>query len=363
MKNKKVLVVGASGLVGYAVMKHYANEENCSVIAVSRRQPDETFGAHFISVDLTNEEQCQEVFSGMTDITHVVYTALYEKPNLISGWVEQDQIETNERMLHNLFEPLERASHGLTHVTLMQGAKAYGTHVRTIRNPAREGKSEMREQPNFYWRQEDYITQKQQGKSWNWTIFRPPLIVGESIGSAMNIIPAIGVYAALLKEEGKPLYFPGGLEKTWEVVDADLLARAIAWAGEADKAQGEVFNITNGEVFVWSNLWSSIAETLGMEPGESVPVSLKEEMPRRADDWARICSKYNLVAPDLKDFVGYSFEYADRYFMHGNTQVQPPALLSTVKIRQAGFQESMDNEVMFKKWFQLFQQKGLLPGT
>ena len=42
MPRKVVLVAGASGLVGYAAMKHFAGDAACEVIAVSRRRPDET---------------------------------------------------------------------------------------------------------------------------------------------------------------------------------------------------------------------------------------------------------------------------------------------------------------------------------
>jgi hypothetical protein len=38
----------------------------------------------------------------------------------------------------------------------------------------------------------------------------------------------------------------------------------------------------------------------------------------------------------------------------------PPATLSTTKIRQAGFAESMDTEEMFRKWFRIFQEMNLL---
>lgn len=360
MSQKKVLIVGATGLVGYAALKHFTTQD-CSVIAVSRRKPVKTFGSTHISVDLMNKEKCREVFGDMADVTHVVYTALYEKPDLISGWTDSEQIKTNEQMLKNVFEPLEKVAKSLKHVTLLQGVKAYGVHLRPLKNPAREGRSEMYDHPNFYWLQEEYIKEKQKGKSWNWTIFRPPLIVGESLGSAMNIIPAIGVYAALLKEEGKPLYYPGGKETILVAVDADLLAHAIAWSGESNKAQNEIFNITNGDVFVWSNIWPTIANEFGMEPGENVSLSLKEEMPKREADWNNIREKYALNAPGLQDFVGYSFEYADRYFSYGVKEERQPNLFSDIKIRQAGFHEWMDTELMFQKWIRLFQEKHLLP--
>jgi hypothetical protein len=46
---------------------------------------------------------------------------------------------------------------------------------------------------------------------------------------------------------------------------------------------------------------------------------------------------------------------------YGATGGLPPVLVSTLKLRQAGFAESMDTEAMFRKWFELFQAKRLLP--
>ena len=48
-------------------------------------------------------------------------------------------------------------------------------------------------------------------------------------------------------------------------------------------------------------------------------------------------------------------------FLDGRTQPGPPALVSTVKLMQAGFTEVMDTEVMFRKAFAEMQSKKLLP--
>ena len=75
----------------------------------------------------------------------------------MEGWRNDQQIATNDRMLRNLLDPLTQVAPRLRHVTLLQGTKAYGVHVRALAVPAREDRSEMREQPNFYWAQEDYV--------------------------------------------------------------------------------------------------------------------------------------------------------------------------------------------------------------
>jgi len=46
---------------------------------------------------------------------------------------------------------------------------------------------------------------------------------------------------------------------------------------------------------------------------------------------------------------------------YGRTQPGPPAIVSTIKITQAGFTEVMDTEAMFRKWFRGFQDARLLP--
>ena len=88
----------------------------------------------------------------------------------------------------------------------------------------------------------------------------------------MDLIPPLGVYAAMLREQGRALDYPAGAARVSQAVDVDLLARAIAWSGEAEAARNEAFNVTNGDVFTWENVWPAIAEALEMKPGAAVPL-------------------------------------------------------------------------------------------
>jgi nucleoside-diphosphate-sugar epimerase len=361
MPSKRVLIAGATGLVGYAALKHFGSQKDCEVIALSRRQPDAIFGARWQALDLTDAAACAKLVSSLGGVTHLVYAALYERPGLVAGWREEEQIRTNDLMLRNLLGPLER-SPSLRHVALLQGTKAYGVHVRPLTVPARENRSEMHEQPNFYWNQERYLREAQKGKTWSWSILRPVLIVGDSVGSAMNVIPALGVYAAMMRRAGKKkLDYPGGVGRVAQAVDADLLAHAIAWSGESEKARNEIFNVTNGDVFVWPNVWPAIADALGFEAGEHVPLSLDREIRPQEAAWAEIRAAHGLKSGTLKEFVGLSFEYADYTMGHGRDRPGPPAIVSTIKLMQAGFCEVMDTEAMFAKAFAEMQAKRLLP--
>jgi nucleoside-diphosphate-sugar epimerase len=362
MPRKTVLIAGATGLVGYAALKHFSGEPDAAVIALSRRQPINTHGARFIPLDLTDEAACQAIAGGLRDVTHLVYAALFELPGLVDGWRDEEQIRVNDQMLRNLLEPLCSAAPGLRHVTLLQGTKAYGVHVRPLVVPAREGRSEMREQPNFYWAQEDYLRARQIGSAWNWTILRPVLIVGEAIGGAMNLIPALGVHAALMREQGEVLPYPGGGPRVSQAVDADLLARAIGWAGETAAARNETFNVTNGDVFTWENVWPAIADAAGMRAGAAEPFALRSLLgDTGVAAWGAVRVKYRLRSPGLAEFVGLSLEYADYQMRYGQNDAGPPAIVSTVKIVQSGFHDVMDTEFMFRKWFRVFQERAWLP--
>jgi nucleoside-diphosphate-sugar epimerase len=361
MAGRKIVVAGATGLVGNAALRHFGGLACCEVVALSRRKPRDLHGARHVPVDLTNPAQCAAAAVELQGTTHLVYAALYEAPNLVDGWRDQDQIRTNDLMLRNLMAALEPAAPQLRHVALLQGTKAYGVHVRPLVVPAREGRSEMYEQPNFYWAQENFLRELHQGKAWHWSILRPVLIIGLAMGGAMDLIPPLGVYAAMLRAQGRALDYPGGAPRVTQAVDVDLLARAIAWSGETEAARNQAFNVTNGDVFTWENIWPAISDALQMKPGDAVPLSLAQHYSEWIAPWDELRRKHDLISPDLENFVGLSFQYADYSMRYGQTQPGPPSIVSTVKINQAGFTEMMDTEAMFQKWFRQARALRLLP--
>jgi nucleoside-diphosphate-sugar epimerase len=355
-----VLVTGATGLVGRAAMEHFARS-GYRTTAVSRRRPFDTYGAEFISADLADEAACQAALSGMEGVTQIVFAALHEEPSLVAGWTQQSHVDRNAAMLRNTVEAVLPGAKELRNITILQGPKAYGAHVRPIRPGAREDRDDDRSIPNFYWAQQDYLAERQRGQDWNWTILRPSLVVGMAIGGAMNLIAAIGVYAALLKARGEPLHFPGSRGSLSQPTDTELMARAMEWAGQADEARGQAFNITNGEMFSIADQWPAIADAFGMEAGDDIDFLFAEDFPKRAGEWDAICEKHGLIAPDIASFLGQSIEFADWVFAYGGQGLPTP--VSTVKIRQAGFGEAMYTEEMLRKWIARYQASRLLPAN
>lgn len=356
----KVVIAGATGGVGLSAVERFASLPDWSVVGLSRRATNSVPGAQMVQLDLMDAGACRDFARHHSDTTHVVYGALYEKPDdLVGGWSATDQMQTNLDMFRNFLDPLAEQGR-LEHVSVMQGTKAYGIHLEAVPVPARE-RGPRHPHDNFYWLQEDYLREKQTGADWHFTVWRPQVIFSRAIGANMNPVAALGAYGAILKEAGEPLYFPG-IRPAFinEAVDADLLAKAFSWAATASTARNETFNITNGDVMVWANVWPVIADTLGMEPGPARPYTFATDLTARASEWRAIVDKYELASPrDLRAFIGNSGAFLD-FTMRSESSI-PPTQLSTIKLRQAGFADCVDTEGMLYKWFRRYQREGLLP--
>ena len=350
------LVAGALGIVGSEVMAQLAaTGRDC--IGVSRRAAPAGAPGRHLALDLTDAGACRDILGRLPDVTHVVYAALFEKPDLGQGWLEADQIATNRVMLANLLDGLAAGSPALRHITLLQGAKAYGVHLGQIPIPAKEN-APRHIHPNFYWAQEDLLRERQAIGGWQWTVLRPQVVLGSAPGSAMNMLAAIGAYAAISRALGLPLVYPGIGHRITEATDVRLLARAILWAGEADAAAGQIFNVTNGDAFVWQNLWPRIARRFGMELGLPHPMPLATVMPGKAAVWDALVRQHGLQPMGLDELVGSSWQFADFAFSRTHSTA---SLLSTIKIRQVGFGECIDTEDSLDWHLAELQRRRVLP--
>jgi nucleoside-diphosphate-sugar epimerase len=358
--NKKVLVAGASGLIGVAAIEGFL-ADGWDVVGISRRKPVLPSGRdfEFIPVDLRNERAAREALSALDGITHVAYAAIYENASdLVSGWSNADQIEINNAMLRNVIAPLVSGKSTLRHVSILQGTKAYGVHLHPIAIPARE--SDPRDDhANFFFDQQDYVRDAGEKHGFTYTVLRPQLVTGKTAG-ALNVLPAIGVYAAIRREKGEPFSFPGGPSFVWEAADADLVGLVMVWAAGSAQAANQIFNVTNGDVFEWRSAWPAMAKTLGVNVGADEPVRVAQYIRDNADVWAKIVDKYGLASGDLHAFVGQGDQHADFAFAYG-APAGPVAFVSTIKLRKAGFNAAVDTQDAFRDALQSFIDQKLLP--
>jgi hypothetical protein len=212
----------------------------------------------------------------------------------------------------------------------------------------------------FYWPQEDLLRERAAAASWGFSILRPQMILGDAVGSPMSMVAAIGVYAAIMRELNEPLRFPGGGEHTNACSDSLLIAEAAEYVATTPNARGETFNVVNGDVIVWHDLWPAIANHFQMPVADPRPLQLAVEMPKLAAVWERLASRHGLRNPVLAEVAGSSWQFADLAFAYGR-ETPPNRVMSPIKLRKHGFASCRDTEDAFTFWLSRLQTARILP--
>ncbi|CAB4906621.1 unannotated protein [freshwater metagenome] len=296
------LVPGALGVIGSGVVEHLASLDGVEVTALSRREDPDSRADRHLALDLLDPDAVAGAHDVLRTVTHLVFAAYAE-----SGDVDRD-LEVNVGMLRGALDGLRDAGAPLQHVTLYQGGKAYGAHLRVYRTPARETDPRL-PIPHFYYAQEDLLREHAGNGDWAFTILRPDIVLGTSQGSPMNLAQTLAVYALTLRELGLPLRFPGTLRATALVncTDAGLLAEATHWAGTTPAAAGGTFNVVDGDLFRWPQLFERVAAYFGMETDVPQPLPLAENMPALAPVWERLADREGLAERDVTKVAGWDF--------------------------------------------------------
>ena len=347
---KTVIVAGSQSISAKGVLERYASLPNTKIYGLSRRSVESSANATHISVDLLDPEAVEAKGGSLTGVTHMVFGAYIEKQTA------QERSQVNTALLKNLLDVLDKSAPDLEHVTVYQGGKAYGSDLGPFKTPAREDDPRLMP-PNFYYDQEDLLRERQKGTKWNFTVLRPEAICGFSLGSPMNLTMVIAVYAAISRELGIPLRFPGtekAYRALYQLTSADILSAATVWAGDSTSAQNEIFNITNGDTFRWQHMWPKIAKMLDMDFADPTPFSLTTYMEDKAPVWDAIVAKYGLQPIPYRQIVSWGF--GDMIFNSGFDNIT-----STIKARLAGFHECIDTETMFRSFFQSLRERSVIP--
>jgi nucleoside-diphosphate-sugar epimerase len=350
MARKTAVIVGGLGVIGRNLLHHLERLDDWEIVGLSRRRSDFETRARFLAVDLLDRAETMEKLSGLDGATHVFYCAFQARPS----WAEHSA--PNLAMLANAVEAIEAASPRLQHVHLVEGTKWYGSHLGPFRTPARED-DPPHMLPNFYVDQEMWLRDRQAGKPWSWSALRPQTVCGFALGNPMNIATVIATYAAISKELGLPLRFPGkpgAYRAIYQVTDADLLARAMMFCATDERAANDAFNVTNGDFFRWQHLWPRFAEAYDMPLGDVQTIPLTEFMADKGPVWQRIVERHGLKPVPYGDIAAWPF--ADYVF-----GCDWDVMTDTLKIRFAGFADYVRSDEMFLRLFRKFRELGVLP--
>jgi nucleoside-diphosphate-sugar epimerase len=344
---KVAVVVGGLGVIGRNLVRHLEADADWEIVGLSRREPDFATRARYVTVDLLDRADVEVKLSGLTDATHVFYCAFQSRPT----WAEHNA--PNLALLRNA---VEAAAPRLEHVHLVEGTKWYGSHLGPFKTPAKES-DPPHMLPNFYVDQEMWLRRRQRGKSWTWSALRPQTVCGFALGNPMNITTVIAVYAAISKELGLPLRFPGkpgAYSAIYQVTDSEHLARAMVWCATDPRAANDVFNVTNGDFFRWQNLWPKFADVFSMECGPVQTIPLAQFMADKGPLWDAIVERHDLRPIRYEDAASWPF---GDYVFGCDWDV----MTDTLKIRRHGFQDCVDTEEMFLRLFRQFREMRVIP--
>ncbi|MDT7726695.1 MAG: hypothetical protein QOI21_3271 [Actinomycetota bacterium] len=341
------LVVGANGVIGSNLINHLTTLDDWSVVGLSRRGGQDTDRARYLSVDLLDPAGTRAKLGSLTEVTHVFYAAYQDKPT----WAAL--VPPNLAMLVNVVDAIEPVATNLQHVSLMQGYKVYGAHLGPFKTPARETDAGHMP-PEFNVDQQAFLERRQLGKRWTWSAIRPSVVGGVALGNPMNLAMVIAVYASISQELGLPLRFPGSLgayDSLLEMTDAGLLAKATVWA--ATETTNQAFNIANGDLFRWSELWPKIARHFGLEVAPPLQMPLNTVMADKVPLWRAMTAKYDLKASyeDVSSWAFGDFVFSWDYDMFADTS----------KARRFGFHEYVETEAMFLRIFEEFREQKIIP--
>ena len=349
-QTKTALVIGANGVIGGNLIEHLAKLPDWNVIGVSRRGGESSKNVRYISVDLLDADASKQALGGLSEVTHLFYAAYQDRPT----WAEL--VQPNLAMLVNAVDAVEPAARRLRHVSLMQGYKVYGAHLGPFKTPAKES-DDRHMPPEFNIEQQQFLERRAKKSGWTWSALRPSVVCGFGLGNPMNLAAVIAVYASFSKELGIPLRFPGkpgAYRSLLEMTDAGLLAKATVWAATEPSCANQAFNIANGDLFRWSELWPKIAAYFGLEAADPLPMPLGETMRDKEPLWNDMVERYGLAPFSYADvsswgFGDFVFGWDYDFFADGS------------KARRFGFHEFVDTEAMFFGIFDDFRQRGIIP--
>jgi nucleoside-diphosphate-sugar epimerase len=349
--NKTALVVGANGVIGSQLIAHLEQLADWTIIGLSRRGGQHTSKTTYLSVDLLNAADCKSKLLPLSHVTHIFYAAYQEQPT----WAKL--VEPNLTMLINVVKTIESVATHLAHVSLMQGYKVYGAHYGPFKTPAKETDGGHMP-PEFNVAQQQFLEKQQLGKQWTWSALRPSVVGGTALGNPMNLVLVIAIYATIAKELGLPLRFPGKVgayDKLMDFTDSLLLAKATVWAATNPQCANQAFNITNGDLIRWNELWPKIANYFDMDVAPPLHLPLQTIMSDKAAIWESIQQKHGLAKHSYEkvsswafgDFV-FSWDYD--FFSDGS------------KARRLGFHDYVETEKMFFELFDELIRQKVIPG-
>ncbi|KAL9097151.1 MAG: hypothetical protein Q9165_000578 [Trypethelium subeluteriae] len=391
------IITGANGISGQHMLRVLAQSPKRwkKIYCLSRRPPAIPGGlpnhAEHIPLDfLKNPNEIAEVLKQHNvKADHVFfYSYIQIDPKEGAGlWSNAEEMSrVNTELLSNFLESLPPANIKPKRIMLQTGAKYYGIHLGPSSTPNEEDDPRVLLEPNFYYPQQDYLSQYCQKHGIGWNEARPSFILGAVPDAAMNLCYPLAIYAAVCKRLGEPLRYPGDLV-AWEAQQdqssATLNGYLEEWMVLTGHVANEAFNAADDSAFTWGKFWPKLASWYGIEytrpdadakyneittpnktpRGFGPPATIRytflltewAKRPEVDKAWREIAQESDLTEKQLRD--------VDRIFPFTDLALAMPAPLnfSMNKARKRGWHGFVDSSECILEVFEDFVKLKMLP--
>ncbi|TKW57239.1 3-oxo-Delta-4,5-steroid 5-beta-reductase [Colletotrichum tanaceti] len=357
------LILGASGISGWSLLNQariYPTPTTFTRITGTTNRPltleqaqlPADFRLKIVSgIDFakTVDEVAQSFEQKISDVdtvTHVFYTAYTPGIDL------DDQKASNTSFLEVAVRAIEKVCPNLKVIILQTGGKGYGLTCPeevTISPPLREDLPRIPEpwaSTVFYYTQYDLLQKLSQGKSWTFSEIRPDGIVGFApTANAMNMAKGIAIYLTVQRAvhgSGATVPFPGseqGYHATHSDTFQDILSKMEIYAAvnTTECGNGGAFNVADGQVVSWSQVWPRLCEHFGLNGQGPVAqsASVADFLKTHEEIWIALAKEHG-----LEEHVISQYDWDFLYFMLVKVDFNREYDLS--RSREVGFTEETD---------------------
>ncbi|KAL1601740.1 hypothetical protein SLS60_006655 [Paraconiothyrium brasiliense] len=308
------IVTGATGILGREIVFELSkNREQWQKVHALSRSKKEDYPPNVTHnyIDLTSSVDGMAKDLQNVRAEYIFFAAYLQKDS------EQENWDANGAMLSNFLQALLKTDtiKGVKRILLVTGAKQYGVHLGAPKNPMTESDPWLTGEqwpPNFYYNQQTILHKfcKEHGKEW--VVTYPNDVIGTATGNFMNLATATALYALVSKELEQYLVFPGSPDfytRFDSFTSSKLHAEFCAWAALEPRAGNQAFNVVNGDVESWQNLWPKVASYFGLK------VKPDQFRKRQVDEKAHItdmAGKLGLVQSDVQTSQSSSSPLAEQ---------------------------------------------------
>jgi nucleoside-diphosphate-sugar epimerase len=351
---RTALVVGVTGIAGYNTAQALL-ADGWRVVGLSRSRRYEIPGVEHVYADVLDVDAVEAALADR-GVTHLFFTTWSREET------EADNCRVNGAMLAGTLEGVRRTSR-VQHAVLVTGLKHYlgpfeAYAAAPAETPFRESQDRLPFQ-NFYYEQEDILIAAAERDGFTWSVHRPHTMIGYALGNVMNMGVTLAVYGSICRATGQPFVFPGSPQQyggVTDITDARLLGRHAVWSATEPAARNQAFNTVNGDVFRWRQMWSRVAEGLGVVPAEypGVPQPLEGRMDHADQVWSQLVTEHDLADYAASQLASWWHTDADL-----GREVETFADMS--KSRSMGFLTFQDSARSFLDLFDTLRVERVIP--